>query len=295
LVGLFYYYRGFKVNSVYYYAFDDKIPARQINTCSSASNEHPFIVNCAGNISTAIPFVTDNRCGREDYYLIFMVSGTMNASFPSGDRGVQEGDVLLFPPHYPYRYVYAGGERLSYLWVHFTGSYVERFLSDCGLDPLPLLCNTESGERILAGFHRMFDLFNTHARLQTQLLAHTLESILLTVANTNHVTDTQSKLQNSIRYIHANYNKKISVPSLAKMEGLCNSRYITLFEQSTGYSPIAFIIKLRLDTACELLRNTDISVKQIGSMVGYSDAHFFSRIFKKETGMSPQAYRIRKI
>ena len=62
-------------------------------------------------------------------------------------------------------------------------------------------------------------------------------------------------------------------------------------KKHTGKSPNEYIIELRLQFAKNLLDNTNMSIKQISERVGYSDQYFFSRIFKKYLGISPQSYR----
>ncbi|MBQ9761413.1 MAG: AraC family transcriptional regulator [Clostridia bacterium] len=281
------------MNTCYYYAFDDSLPALALNACSLSSEEYPLTVNCAGNLSTSFPFTTDNPGGREDYYMILMTSGTMRLTLPDGEHNVGTGDVILFPPHYHYRYVYRGEAPLSYLWVHFTGSYAERFLRECQLSPLPALFRTEQSSSLSAAFLQMFDIFNARGQLQHQELACVLEQLLLRLASTVDRDTQKHPLERSLRHIHAFYHKPIRIPELAKMEGLCNSRYITVFQKAMGMPPSEYLIKLRIRTACDLLRGTDMAIKQIGTMVGYQDAQFFSRIFKREIGVSPQVYRNR--
>jgi YesN/AraC family two-component response regulator len=94
--------------------------------------------------------------------------------------------------------------------------------------------------------------------------------------------------------IHNGYHTEIHIPALAKAENLSNSRYVELFRQKTGLSPTAYLIRLRIQVACDLLESTDIPVAQISRMVSYNDSHFFSKLFKKHVGMSPTQYRNQK-
>ena len=97
--------------------------------------------------------------------------------------------------------------------------------------------------------------------------------------------------KNSIKYIHANYTEKIEIPHLAKLEGLSNSRYIVVFSKEMGKTPREYILDLRLARACDLLLSTDMEINQVGASSGYKDQYFFSKIFKKHMGISPQEYR----
>ena len=282
------------MNSRYYYAFDDTLPERAVNASSRESCEYPLTVNCAGNIVTASPFATDNAQGREDYYFIYMVSGCMDVSLNGSVCVATAGDIILFPPHCRYKYVYRGEAPLSYLWVHFTGSYAAALLNECGFGTLPCLHSASDNAKLSDGFDKIFELFETGSRLCRHELACALERLLLTSALSLDSHDDSRTLERSLGYIHSAYSTDIRIPDLARMENLSNSRYIALFGKRMGTSPSAYIINLRMNAACDLLHNTDMSIKQISVLVGYPDAHFFSRLFKKHTGISPRAYRTKK-
>ena len=72
---------------------------------------------------------------------------------------------------------------------------------------------------------------------------------------------------------------------------MSNSRFSTVFSQQNGQTFTEYLIYLRLSKAKELLRNTTVKGSQIAREVGYNDAHYFSYIFKKNTGLTPSDYR----
>ena len=63
------------------------------------------------------------------------------------------------------------------------------------------------------------------------------------------------------------------------------------FKKQMGMPPTKYIIKLRITNAKELLRTTNLIVREIGVICGYDDVVFFRKIFKKEVGVSPSEYR----
>ena len=262
-----------------------------INRCSLESSEYPLIVNCAGNFKTPFVFSTSNPSGRKDFYIMMIQKGELEIPMDEKKITAGPGSVIIFPPNYPYSYSYPGGEPLEYLWVHFTGSYATSLLEECGFSHLPFFATAKSDRRVSDKFSKLFEAFEAKRRLQRQELACILEQIILSVSNNIFSADDSGTLEKSIRYIRSSYNKKLSVPELAAMENLSNSRYIALFNEYMGMPPSSYIIGLRISAACELLRNTDMSIKQIGILVGYSDPHFFSKLFKKHVGMSPKDYK----
>ena len=69
------------------------------------------------------------------------------------------------------------------------------------------------------------------------------------------------------------------------------SRFSTVFAQETGQTFTEYLTSLRIARARELLRTTDLRSSQIAFEVGYNDAHYFSYLFKKNTGLTPSEYR----
>ena len=65
------------------------------------------------------------------------------------------------------------------------------------------------------------------------------------------------------------------------------------FKKITKFTPMQYIISLRIESAMNLLGNTDYSISQVAEAVGYDNALYFSRIFRKYTGMSPSDYKKR--
>jgi AraC-like DNA-binding protein len=72
---------------------------------------------------------------------------------------------------------------------------------------------------------------------------------------------------------------------------LSESHFGRLFRDETGVAPMKFLRDLRIARACELLRRTHLHVAEIAYDVGYSDPAYFSRLFHRQTGTSPRAYR----
>lgn len=77
----------------------------------------------------------------------------------------------------------------------------------------------------------------------------------------------------------------------AKAAGMSNSRFSTVFAQEMGVTFTEYLTGLRMGKAKELLRATSLRSSEISSAVGYSDRHYFSYLFKKNTGMTPSEFR----
>lgn len=100
-------------------------------------------------------------------------------------------------------------------------------------------------------------------------------------------------IRDAIRYIEAHYYENITAKDVANHVDLSPSYFGVLFRQTTGSSPTAYIIDLRIRKAQQLLRESNYRVYEIAEMVGYENTFYFSRLFKKLVGCTPNEWRNR--
>ncbi len=260
-----------------------------LNFKSKRSIKYPILVNTTGYSDYKCPFETYNPVGREDYYLIYIVEGELLLDMANIKRPIGRGTAFIVPPKHMYKY--SGNPSTSYLFAHFTGSYAEDFLKECGLDILPTIIENKFSAEIQSKFLSMIDVFLRNDQLSTQKCACMLQEILIDICENSRDNLDNIHLDTSLRHIHSFFTSKISVPYLAGLENLSSSRYITVFKKQMGKPPNEYIIELRLQFAKNMLSGTNMSIKQISEHIGYNDPYFFSRLFKKHIGISPQEYR----
>jgi AraC-like DNA-binding protein len=102
----------------------------------------------------------------------------------------------------------------------------------------------------------------------------------------------QERAVSSITYINDHYNQSISIEKLAAIEHYNPSYYCEWFQKQHGLSPMAYIRKLRLENAKDLLRETELSILQIAEQVGYRNQSTLTRIFQEWMGITPSEYRM---
>ena len=95
------------------------------------------------------------------------------------------------------------------------------------------------------------------------------------------------------KMIDSRYDEIINLHELAGNLYISPDYLRHIFKQRIGESPLNYLIRKRLDSACELLNITDLPVGKIAHRVGLDNAYYFSRIFHKRIGYSPSEYRQR--
>lgn len=104
--------------------------------------------------------------------------------------------------------------------------------------------------------------------------------------------NSDSALVNLItEYLNATLYRPLTLKDLCEHFALGTSQLSKIFKEHTGSSPMEFYTFLKIQEAKKLLREKDLSVSEIASVLGYSSIHIFSRAFKQRTGFSPTAYQ----
>ena len=116
-----------------------------------------------------------------------------------------------------------------------------------------------------------------------------IDNLFTSINNGNSLSEPVQKV---VEFINSNYSDpNFSLDEISKNTFLTSSYICVIFKDFMGTTVNKYINELRINKAKELLKNPEIKMKYIASKTGYSDANYFAKIFKKETGYSPSDYR----
>lgn len=101
----------------------------------------------------------------------------------------------------------------------------------------------------------------------------------------------QKEMEQAQRYFQEHYNEEIQIKDYAKSRGMSVSWFLRNFKEFVGKPPAQYLLTLRMNNAVSLLETTDYNVAEISAIIGYDNALYFSRLFKKHKGVSPSEYR----
>lgn len=99
---------------------------------------------------------------------------------------------------------------------------------------------------------------------------------------------TNESLKKAIAYIRLNFHQDINISNVASHIGISERYLRNLFPQYLNLSPLDFLNQIRINKAIELLRNTEMSVKEICFQCGFRSPQYFSHLFKQLVGTSPR-------
>lgn len=105
-----------------------------------------------------------------------------------------------------------------------------------------------------------------------------------------NIVKNKSRIGFVVDYIKKNLHQKLSIDSIAKMAYVSKSNFFKMFKDELGTSPNEFILQERINRAKELLASQN-SIKETAYQTGFSDANYFTRVFKQLVGVTPKSYQ----
>ena len=146
---------------------------------------------------------------------------------------------------------------------------------------------------VLQGFRELNNLLPPAANMETQGIILQLLSRFLMPGNfpENNKKDFHSKIAEAVNFIQENLQQPFTVVQLAKKAHQNPDYFSRIFQEHTGYRPLAYIQFKRIERAQFLIVTTSLTFNEIAEETGFETLSYFSRIFKNITGQSPSQYR----
>lgn len=231
-----------------------------------------------------------------DHFLIhYILSGSGTFRVDGKCYELHENQGFLICPDIITYYEASKETPWTYTWVGFRGVKAEAFLKSANLDKDNPIFFCE-GDVVKRCFEEMRDSYTYKYayELRVQGILSMLLSELIEGARTNIMEVPGEKdiyIRKALQFIESNYSRNISIEGLARHIGLNKNYFSTLFREALGIPPKEYIIKYKINKACELLNNKDLTISEVSRSVGYDDPLGFSKIFKQIKGVSPKIYR----
>ncbi len=258
----------------------------------------PLIVTASGNrrVLSGYSSPTVRPNGRNDYQLIYIASGRAQFYFNGQKQMIQKGNMILFRPGDPQIYSLYKEDKPEIYWVHFTGADVEQLLDyyEIPKNQNVFYAGTKPDYQWL--YNQMIKELQLRRVNFEDAMTLNLQHIFLTInrylrEKDKIGTEMLAIVDHATHYFYENFNKNIVIEDYAREHNVTSHWFTQSFKKITKCTPMQYIISLRITSAMNMLDNTNYSVARISEAVGYDNSLYFSRIFKKHTGMSPTNYK----
>lgn len=233
-----------------------------------------------------------------DHYLIhYILKGKGFFEVNEKKYMLHKGQGFLICPDIITYYQADEKDPWNYSWVGFTGLKASVYLKYAGLNQDNPIFNYNHDNQLEKVFKKMNSIKKITRSNEMKLIGLLYHFLAILIENrdvnknTKFYNQKNEYIKKCIEFIHKNYSRNISISELASYIGLDRSYFYSIFKEKLHQSPQEYLIKYRLNKACELMKNKKLSIGDISRSVGYNDPLHFSRIFKKEKGLPPSKYR----
>lgn len=257
----------------------------------SLSDEYLHVNSCGKQTFNGSAASGLRPFGRIDYHILYIAEGCCFVTVNGETVRAQAGSVIVFLPKQRQEYGFTKDIKSTSYYIHFSGTACAELMEKFHMTDRNIY-TAKLSENLIG----LFEALIAEHRLKLNFYDYTCESLLLNILAVlgriiSH-RDAEDQMPSTpiwdiCRKIISNPASKLTVGDYAKMCNLSESRFSHLFKEVIGKSPKKYILDSKLETAKELLVNTGMSVAQVADNLGFSDANYFSRLFKKEVGFSP--------
>lgn len=186
----------------------------------------------------------------------------------------------------------------EYTWVEFSGLKAKEILDTAGLSteaPVFIPSSPQIADTLKEELLHLASSSSDSSSLHLIGHLYLVMDAILTGSSSRNRTQNGKRSQfytdEAITFISQNYMFPITVEDMAQRLNLNRSYFGKIFKEIMGLAPQEFLIQYRMSRAAELLKTSDIPVKDISVQVGYPNQLHFSRAFKNVYGVSPRTYR----
>ena len=232
------------------------------------------------------------------YVFIYCTEGTGWFTLNGKVHQVGPNQYFILPAGYPHTYGANELDPWTIYWVHFKGRFAPYLIPE-----MPVSITIKPG--IHSRIHARNELFEEILHIFEMGYSH--DNLLLACSTFYYYLSTLKYLQQfrdagnmnkpydivstAIHFMKENIEKRLTLDEIAKHVGYSTSHFLTLFNQRTGYTPLAYFNQLKIQQACQLLDFSNMKINQICYKIGIEDTYYFSRLFRKIMGMSPREYK----
>lgn len=273
-----YYYKGLPN-----YESIDTAPAGQVM----------FIISAGHYKLLTLDFFDTGHPPRNDYQILYVKNGILYYYENGIKKSAGAGSFIFYRPGELQKYIYYLKDHPDIYWVHFSGSSASMLLQSNNLlnSKVVTIGHKKRFEHI---FDFMIENLNNLDEYSNSLNTLYLQELIFLIARERQEPISKEKetpeYLKAVQYINDHLSEKITLADIAEHTNVSTKTLTRHFEKYQNTSPMRYVNFTRIEKAKFLLQSNN-SIGQIASVLGFEDPLYFSTVFRRYTGLSPEKYR----
>lgn len=274
-------------------------PKNILAKCSRLPLIKHLYINRMGVFPHAIDHYYKREAGKVSYaVLLYCFDGEGWIIVNKKKIILKAGDTYIVAPLAAHSYGASAKNPWSIFWIHISGKnageIAEAFKLNRKGTPIHAVYSEERNKLFSQMLKTLSKGFSISNLLYANLLFPNYLGSFISPDSFNNLSTTSSAEKNvteeAIHFMQKNIEQKITVEEVAKHTGTSLSFFFKQFKKNTGYSPVAYFNFLKIQGAIQLIHTTKYNISEVASKIGIDDPYYFSRLFKKQMGVSPRQY-----
>ncbi|OQY35327.1 MAG: hypothetical protein B6241_02220 [Spirochaetaceae bacterium 4572_59] len=239
--------------------------------------------------------VATGRTLRE-YSLIYITKGRGKFYSQGQEYTVIPGTIIILFPGIKHAYQPDIETGWDEYWVGFKGEYIDSLSDEGIIKSLKPIYYIGLHNIILSHFQSIFDRINKQKPCYQMRTATNIMMLLADIISydrnieqSNHIDDLVEKIK---FLFEQNIYRSLELEEIAEQLRLSSSYLCEVFKSYTGMTPYQYFLHLKVNKAKEFLEIGELSIKEIAYKLAFEDQYYFSRLFKKKTGVPPSKWTI---
>lgn len=264
-----------------------------------ASAHQPIVrdlcITHIGAFSASPEHHVERMHGTSQHILIACLAGKGLCQLGQQRWQLQAGSLLFLPPRAHHIYAANPKSPWTIFWIHFRGLRVQDYLDTLAVSARKPVIQVHNPDLLANAFEDIFR-HTHHGFGEAAMVGLTTGfSRLLGLARVHQIQTgsrsikTEGRLIKTLAAIRDNPAHSWTLPEMANAAGMSIPHFTELCRKQTGMPPTAYLIRLRLQRAMDILIRNHQNVAETARAVGYDDPFYFSRLFRKHMGVPPSA------
>lgn len=231
-----------------------------------------------------------------EFQINYITRGSGIYETRDGRYPVKPGSLLISKPGVWHRYKPLPGTGWLENYVGFDGDIPRSILENNPYFSLRPVVQIGNREEFIDTYHKIFEMVLEERPGFQQVASGMIMKLLGYMVSLEKQKNFSGKrVERIIRDVcfemRENIGEKIDFKAYAEEQNVGYSYFRKMFKQYTGTAPVQYHLDLKIRRARDLLHSSELSIKEIAYQVGFHSIHYFSRCFKKKTGLSPSEIR----